>query len=84
MQVTWETQGQSLDWEDPLEKKIATHSSILAWKTPRTEESGGLQSIGSQRADTTERLKTCLYLYQIQLIKLSECKVISLNIILNR
>ena len=84
MQVTWETQGQSLDWEDPLEKKIATHSSILAWKTPRTEESGGLQSIGSQRADTTEQLKTCLYLYQIQLIKLSECKVISLNIILNR
>ena len=84
MQVTWETQGQSLDWEDPLEKKIATHSSILAWKTPRTEESGGLQSIGSQRADTTQQLKTCLYLYQIQLIKLSECKVISLNIILNR
>ena len=84
MQVTWETQGQSLDWEDPLEKKIATHSSILAWKTPRTEESSGLQSIGSQRADTTERLKTYLYLYQIQLIKLSECKVISLNIILNR
>ena len=32
MQATWETQGQSLDWEDPLEKKVATHSSILVWK----------------------------------------------------
>ena len=48
MQATWETQGQSLGWEDPLEKKIATHSSILVWKTPWTEECGGLQSIGSQ------------------------------------
>ena len=35
--------------EDPLEKEIATHSSILAWKTPWTEEPGGLQSMGSQR-----------------------------------
>ena len=44
-----ETQVQSLDWEDPLEKKIATHSSILAWEIPWTGESGGLQSMGSQR-----------------------------------
>ena len=39
----------SLGWEDPLEEKMATHSSILAWKTPRTEEPSGLQSMGSQR-----------------------------------
>ena len=40
---------QSLGWEDPLEKGMATHSSILAWRIPRTEEPGGLQSMGSQR-----------------------------------
>ena len=42
------TQIQSLDWEDPLEKEMATHSSILAWRIPWTEEPGGLQSTGSQ------------------------------------
>ena len=42
-----ETQVQSLDWEDPLEKKMATHSSILLWRIPWTEEPGGLQSMGS-------------------------------------
>ena len=40
---------QSLSWEDPLEKEMATHSSILAWKIPWTEKPGGLQSTGSQR-----------------------------------
>ena len=40
---------QSLGGEDPVEEEIATHSSILAWKTPWTEEPGGLQSTGSQR-----------------------------------
>ena len=44
-----ETQVQSLDWEDPLEKEMATHSSTIAWKIPRTEEHGRLQSMGSQR-----------------------------------
>ena len=44
-----ETQVQSLGGEDPLEKETVTHSSILAWKTPWTEEPGGLQSMGSQR-----------------------------------
>ena len=44
-----ETQVRSLGWEDPLEKEMATHSSILAWRIPWTEEPGGLQSIGSQR-----------------------------------
>ena len=40
---------RSLDWEDPLEEEMAAHSNILAWKIPWTEESGGLQSMGSQR-----------------------------------
>ena len=44
-----ETQVQSLGWEDPLEKGMATHSSILAWTVLRREEPGGLQSTGSQR-----------------------------------
>ena len=44
-----ETQVWSLAWENPLEKEMAAHSSILLWKTPRTEEPGGLQSEGSQR-----------------------------------
>ena len=44
-----DTQVQSLGWEDPLEKGIATHSSILAWGIPWTEEPGRLQSIESQR-----------------------------------
>ena len=43
----------SLVWEDPLEKGTANHSSILAWRIPWTEESGGLQSMGSQELDTT-------------------------------
>ena len=42
MQETQETQVQSLGWEDPLEEEMVTHSSILAWKIPRTEEPGGL------------------------------------------
>ena len=42
-------QVQSLGWDDPLEEEMATHSSILAWRIPWTEEPGGLPSIGSQR-----------------------------------
>ena len=45
----WETRVWSLGQEDPLEKEMATHSSTLAWKIPRTEETGRLQSMGSQR-----------------------------------
>ena len=44
-----ETQVQSQIWEDPLEKEMATHSSILAWRISWTEEPGGLQSMGLQR-----------------------------------
>jgi len=46
-----ETRVQSLGWEDAPEKGMATYSSILAWKIPRTEEPGRLQSMGSQRVE---------------------------------
>ena len=49
-----ETRVQSLGQEDPLEKEMATHSSILAWKIPWTKEPGRLQSIGLQRVRLTE------------------------------
>ena len=49
MQEILDTQVQSLPQEDPLEKEMATHSSILAWKIPWTEKPGGLQSMGLQR-----------------------------------
>ena len=48
-QETQEAQVRSLGWEDPLEEDMAAHSSILAWRTPWMEESGGLQSVGSLR-----------------------------------
>ena len=47
--IMGETWVQSLGWEDPLEESMATHSSILAWRIPGTEELGELQSMGSQR-----------------------------------
>jgi len=50
----WETWIRSLGWEDPLEEGMETHSSVLAWKIPWTEEPDGLLSMGSQRIDTTE------------------------------
>ena len=48
-----ETQIQSLGWEDPLEKEMATHSSVLAWGIPWTEEPGRLQSMRLRELDTT-------------------------------
>ena len=50
----WDTRVRSLGWEDALQKGMATHSSILAWKIPWTDKLGGLQSMGSQR-DTHDR-----------------------------
>ena len=47
-----ETQIRSLGREDPLEEEMATHSNILAWEIPRTEELGRLQSVGSQKSQT--------------------------------
>ena len=57
VQETW---VQSLVWEDRLEKGMATHSSILAWRPLWTEEPGGLQSRGHKESDTTERLTLTL------------------------
>ena len=54
MQDTW---AQSLGWEGPMEEDMATHSSILAWRIPWTDEPGGLQSIVSHRLSTTEVTK---------------------------
>ena len=51
MQETW---VRSLGWEDPLEKEMAAHSSILAWKIPWTVEPGRLRSLGRKELDTTE------------------------------
>ena len=53
MRETW---VQSLSREDPLEKEMAIHSSILAWRIPWTEELGGLESTGRRESDMTERL----------------------------
>ena len=47
--AVWETQVQSLDWEDPLEKGMTTHSSVLAWRITWTEEPGELEPMGSQK-----------------------------------
>ena len=55
MQETW---VQSLGWEDPLEKEMATYSSTLVWKILRTEEPGRLPSMGRKESDTTERVST--------------------------
>ena len=62
------TQVRLLGWEDPLEKEMAIHSSILAWKIPWTGESGGLQSMGLQELDTTYQLNQ-------RKVKLSFCKL---------
>ena len=62
--VIRDTRVPSLGWEDPLEKEMAAHSSILAWKIPWTEEPGGLQSTGSQRAGhnlVTKQHKACMF-----------------------
>ena len=56
-----EIRVQSLDQEDPLEKEMATHSSILAWRIPWTEEPGRLHSMGSQRAEHDWTTKTHIY-----------------------
>ena len=70
MQETQETWVRSLGWEDPLEKEMATHSSILDWEIQWTEEPGRLQPMGLHRVDTTEQLSThththnCFNVYQ--------------------
>ena len=71
MQEMQEMQVQSLDWEDPLEEEMATHSGILAWRIQWTEEPGGLQSMGSQRTDydlVTEKQQNLHYIQNIILL----------------
>ena len=58
MQETQETWVRSLGQEDALEKGMATHSSIPAWRIPGTEEPDGLQSLGHKESDTTYRMNT--------------------------
>ena len=60
----WETRVRSLGWVDPLEKEMAVHSSILAWKIPWTEEPGRIQSMGLQRVmDMTEEIHFHFLIY---------------------
>ena len=65
--AVWETRVRSLGWEDPLEEEMATHSSILAWRIPWTEEPGGLQSTGSQ-----SRTRLSDFTFTLEVFKLGE------------
>ena len=67
MQKTQEMQVWSLGQEDYLEKGMAAHSSILVWRTPWTEEPGGLQSMGHKELDTTEQLTLTLFTFFLSL-----------------
>ena len=67
----WETWVHSLGWEDPLEKEMATHSSIIAWRIPWMEEPGGQQSTGSQRVGHNR--ETSLSLSVVTLVQLDRC-----------
>ena len=58
MQKIQEKQVRSLTWKDPLEQEMATHSSTFSWEIPWTEETGELQSMGSQRVGQTEHTHT--------------------------
>ena len=66
MQDPHETRVPSLRWEDPLEEGMATHSSILAWRVPWTEEPGGIQSIGHKELNVQLVLMVPL---QVQILK---------------
>ena len=69
LSVMQETHVRSLGWEDPLEKGMATHSSILAWRIPWTEGPGELHSMGLQESDTTEWLT---FTHMLQYIAVTE------------
>ena len=72
--ATQETWVPSLGWEDPLEKEMATHSSILVWRIPWTEEPGGLQSMGSQRV-RHDRATSLSILYSVAYLFFFNCKL---------
>ena len=63
MPVMQNTRGQFLDWEGPLEKAMAAHSSILAWRITLAEEPGGLQSMDHKESDMTEQLTLSLFTF---------------------
>ena len=65
--AVWETWVQSLGQEDPLEKEMATHSSVLAWRIPWTEEPGGLQSQGGVRGRKESDMTKLLHLHCCQI-----------------
>ena len=65
IQETWERLVQSWGWGDHMEMEMATHSSILAWEVPQTEEPGGLHPWGCKESDMTERLSTDAHLLNI-------------------
>ena len=71
-----ETGVQFFGWEDPLEKEMVTHSSILAWRIPWTEKPGRLQSMGLQKSDTTYQLNY----YKSSNTKLENSKILFLTI----
>ena len=70
MQETW---VRSLGREDPVEKEMATYSSTLAWKSPWTEEPDRLQSMGSQKSDTTEQLHFHFQSYENKIVSQVIC-----------
>ena len=72
-----EMQVQSLGWDNPLEEDVATHSSILAWRIPRTEEPGRLQSMGCKESDMTEMSGHASHITQL-------CFVLTMNCICNK
>ena len=80
-----ETQVPSLGWGDSLEKQMATHSSILAWKIPWTEEPGWLQSLGSQRVGC-DWARTCMHaeeqtqMHTLHLIEMNPALILDLNV----
>ena len=73
IQETW---VWSLGWEGPLEKEMATHSSILTWRIPWTEEPGGLQTMGLQKSDTTSWLNNnnTSFIYQFNSHNCEACE----------
>ena len=77
----WETWVQSLGWEDPLEKGMATHSSITAWRIPWTEEPGGLQTReGHKKLDMTKQLTFSLYIPNLEKEMATHCSTLAWSI----
>ena len=75
-----ETQVSSLGWQDTLQKEMTTHSSILAWRIPWTEEPGGLQPMGSQKAGHNQATNTLTFKYVIGHLKMGSKALVSAKI----